>query len=157
MDLVFEIGTEELPASFQKPAVEFMASEIALRFPGAVILATVLAAVSRSDLPAVPSTNALVFVMMALLLIVFPIYVNQVGIALASPLTVRVVLAAGPVLLFFLQLIEGRLASSPYSLAAAVFYAVFAIAAALARRHAIRSALPATRLMKRAIAGPHAS
>jgi glycyl-tRNA synthetase beta chain len=37
MDLVFEIGTEELPASFQKPAVEFMASEIALRFPGAQV------------------------------------------------------------------------------------------------------------------------
>src|SRR5712692_3459023 len=43
------------------------AALVALRFPGAVILATVLAAVSRSDLPAVPSTNALVFVMMALL------------------------------------------------------------------------------------------
>jgi glycyl-tRNA synthetase beta chain len=37
MDLVFEIGTEELPASFQKPALEFMASEIALRFPGAQV------------------------------------------------------------------------------------------------------------------------
>ena len=28
MDLVFEIGTEELPASFQKPALEYMAAEI---------------------------------------------------------------------------------------------------------------------------------
>ena len=28
MDLVFEIGTEELPASFQKPALEWMAGEI---------------------------------------------------------------------------------------------------------------------------------
>src|SRR5476651_1722611 len=28
MDLVFEIGTEELPASFQKPAVEWMAAEL---------------------------------------------------------------------------------------------------------------------------------
>ena len=28
MDLVFEIGTEELPASFQKPALSFMAAEI---------------------------------------------------------------------------------------------------------------------------------
>src|SRR5438477_7770845 len=28
MDLVFEIGTEELPASFQKPALEWMAAEI---------------------------------------------------------------------------------------------------------------------------------
>src|SRR5947209_19499240 len=28
MDLVFEIGSEELPASFQKPALEWMAAEI---------------------------------------------------------------------------------------------------------------------------------
>ena len=28
MDLVFEIGTEELPASFQKPALEWLAAEI---------------------------------------------------------------------------------------------------------------------------------
>jgi drug/metabolite transporter (DMT)-like permease len=117
------------------------AALVALRFPGAVILATVLAAVSRSDLPVISSTHALAFVMIALLLIVFPIYVNQVGIALASPLTVRVVLATGPVLLFFLQLIEGRMSASPYSLAAAVLYAVFAISAALARRRAIRSTL----------------
>jgi glycyl-tRNA synthetase beta chain len=35
MDLVFEIGTEELPASFQLPAVQFIAAEIAARFPEA--------------------------------------------------------------------------------------------------------------------------
>ena len=28
MDLVFEIGTEELPASFQRPALDWMAAEI---------------------------------------------------------------------------------------------------------------------------------
>src|SRR3954462_6322213 len=28
MELVFEIGTEELPASFQRPALEWMAAEI---------------------------------------------------------------------------------------------------------------------------------
>ncbi len=29
MDLVFEVGTEELPASFQRPAVEWMAAQMA--------------------------------------------------------------------------------------------------------------------------------
>src|SRR5258708_13250420 len=29
MDLVFEIGCEELPASFQKPAVEFLSAQLA--------------------------------------------------------------------------------------------------------------------------------
>jgi drug/metabolite transporter (DMT)-like permease len=112
---------------------------VSLRFPGAVILAAGLAAVFGHDLSVVFSVNALAFVVVAsLLLIVFPIYVNQVGISLASPLTVRVVLAAGPVLIFFLQLIEGRLPSSAYSLTAAVLHAVVAIPAALARQRAIR-------------------
>ena len=65
------------------------------------------------------STSAITVVLGAsLLLIVFPIYVNQVGIALASPLTVRVVLAVRPVLIFVLQLVEARLSSSAYLLAA---------------------------------------
>jgi hypothetical protein len=75
------------------------------------------------------------------LLVVFPIYVNQVGISLASPLTVRVVMALTPVLLFGLQLVEGRLSPSPYSLAGALLYGVAAIAAAVARRRATRTTM----------------
>jgi hypothetical protein len=78
----------------------------------------------------------------AALLIVFPIYVNQIGISLGSPLTVRVVFAAGPVLIFVFQLIEGRLSASPYSLTVAILYAVVVISAGFARQRAIRSALP---------------
>src|SRR2546422_162817 len=61
---------------------------------------------------------------------------RSVGIALASPLTVRVALAVGPVLIFVLQLVEGRLSSSPYSLTCAVLYGVVAITAAVLRRRA---------------------
>ena len=80
-----------------------------------------------------PSDRAAVLGAM-LFLIVFPIFVSQVGISLASPLTVRAVLALGPVLIFGLQLVEGRLSPSPYSLAAGVLYGIFAVSAALARR-----------------------
>ena len=73
----------------------------------------------------------------ALLLIVLPIFVNQIGISLASPLTVRVVVAVGPVLILALQVVEGRLSPSPWSLGAALVYAVFAVAATLERRRAI--------------------
>ena len=76
-------------------------------------------------------------VLAALVLIVLPIYVNQVGIALASPLTVRVVVAIGPVLILALQLLEGRLSPSPYSLGVSLAYGAFAVAATLARRRAI--------------------
>ena len=78
--------------------------------------------------------------LIALLLIIVPNYVNLVAISLASPLTVRVVLAVGPVLIFFGQLVEGRLTVSRYSLMAAILYALAAIAAAIARQHAIRTA-----------------
>jgi hypothetical protein len=74
-----------------------------------------------------------------LLLIVLPNYVNQVGVALASPVTVRAVLAVGPVLVFALQLFDGRLSLSPATLLACVLYGVCAVAAAVARRHAIGS------------------
>ena len=114
------------------------ATLIALRFPGAVLLAGALAALSPADVAAGVTPGVLAIVALAsLLLVVLPNYVNQIGIALASPLTVRAVLALGPVLVFLLQLVEGRLPSSVATLAACVLYAVFAVAAALARRRAI--------------------
>ena len=117
------------------------ATVIALRFPGAVVLAAALAALSPAAVvegltPATLGTIAGA----SLLLIVLPNYVNQIGVALASPLTVRAVIAVGPVLVFLLQLVEGRLPSSPATLAACVVYAVFAVASAVARRRAIRLA-----------------
>jgi len=117
------------------------ATLIGLRFPGAVLLASLLAALSPAAVvngltPPVMATVSLA----SLALIVLPNYVNQVGIALASPLTVRAVLAVGPVLVFALQLVEARLPSSPATLAACVLYAVFAVAAAVARRRAIHGA-----------------
>lgn len=114
---------------------------LSLRYPAIVLSAAMLASLAPSGLPAALSWID-AFVAIASLLIIFPSYVNQVGISLASPLTVRVVLATGPVLIFFVQLIEGRLSASPYSLTAAILYAVVAISAGLARQRAIRSAFP---------------
>ena len=111
---------------------------LALRFPGAVVLAATLAVVTPGD-AFVPVTPGILggVALASFLLIVLPNYVNQIGVALASPVTVRAVLAVGPVLVFALQLLEGRLSSSPATLAACLLYAVFAVAAAVARRRAI--------------------
>ena len=49
----------------------------------------------------------------------------------------RAVLALGPVLVFALQLLEGRLSPSIATLVTCVLYAVFAVAAAIVRRRAI--------------------
>jgi drug/metabolite transporter (DMT)-like permease len=108
---------------------------VSVRFLGAIALAATLAAASGDDLTALFSRADVALVLGAtLLLIVFPIYVSQVGISLASPLTVRAVLALAPVLIFVLQLAEGRMSPSPWSLATGVLYGVFAVSAALARR-----------------------
>ena len=114
------------------------AALVALRFPGAIVVAAVLSG-PPGDLAALPSIGALAPVAgAALLLIVFPVYVSQVGVSLASPLTVRVAFSLAPVFIFALQLFEGRLASSPYSLAAAGVYCVFAVGGAVARQRATR-------------------
>jgi len=110
---------------------------VALRFLGATLMAAALTLPAGQHLAAVAARETILGVAGAsLLLMVVPIYVNQVGIALASPLTVRVALAVGPVLIFVLQLVEGRLSSSPYSLTCAVLYGVVAITAAVLRRRA---------------------
>jgi drug/metabolite transporter (DMT)-like permease len=108
---------------------------VSVRFVGAVVLAVVLALSSRHELSTLwPQSDRAFLLGAMLLLIVFPIFVSQVGISLASPLTVRAVLALGPVLIFGLQLVEGRLSPSPYSLAVGVLYGLFAVSAAVARR-----------------------
>jgi hypothetical protein len=115
-----------------------MAGPLSFRFPGAIVLAAAVAlAQSRPLLSGVTPAVFTGVALACLLLIVVPNYVNQVGVALASPVTVRAVLALGPVLVFGFQLVDARLTSSPWTLGAAVLYGVFAVAAALARRHAI--------------------
>lgn len=69
----------------------------------------------------------------AFLLMAVPIYFNQIGVKLASPLTVRVLLALGPVFLMALQTAAGGIALSGYSLAGIAAYCAIAIVAALAR------------------------
>src|SRR5262245_4544518 len=115
---------------------------VALRFPGATLLAAALLLPAGQSLVALGVRETVVGVAGAsLLLVVAPIYVNQVGIALASPLTVRVALAVGPVLIFVLQLADGRVSSSPYSLTCAVLYGLVAVTAAVLRRRAIARGL----------------
>ena len=68
------------------------------------------------------------------------VYVNQIGISLASPITVRVVLALGPVAVFALQLAAGRFRLSAWSLGCALVYSALAVAAAIALHARIRAA-----------------
>jgi hypothetical protein len=114
------------------------ATLMGLRFPGAAILAGLLLPVAAGDPLAALTPAGLAGVGLAsLLLIVLPSYVNQVGVALASPVTVRAVLALGPGLVFALQLVEGRVSASRATLTACVLYALVTLAGAVARRHTV--------------------
>lgn len=76
-----------------------------------------------------------------------PIYLNQIGVKLASPLTVRVLLALGPVFLIVLQTTVSGMQLSGYSLAGVVIYCAIAITAALARAvnaRAVKAPAPAS-------------
>jgi drug/metabolite transporter (DMT)-like permease len=117
---------------------------VSLRFVGATVAAGALGLVSGEDFTVLFQGPTLALVVaVSLVLMVVPIYVNQIAIALASPLTVRVVLAGAPALVFVLQLLDGRLSPSPYSFGAALLYGVFAAGSVLARHRAIRAAQPA--------------
>jgi drug/metabolite transporter (DMT)-like permease len=114
------------------------ATLLALRFPGAIVLAAAFAMASPTPILTGVTPSVLGGVALAsFLLIVLPNYINQIGMALASPVTVRAVLAFGPVVVFGLQRLEGRLSPSTATLTACVLYAVFAVAAAIGRRRAI--------------------
>jgi len=120
------------------------AALVSVRFLGAIVLAAVLTVPSADglrDLSSTPTIGGLLGA--SFLLIVIPVYVSQVGISLASPFTVRVVLAGAPALVFVLQLVEGRLSPSPYSSGSALLYGACAIWATVARRRAIANPAPA--------------
>ena len=69
----------------------------------------------------------------AFLFMALPIYLNQIGVKRTSPLTVRVLLALGPVFLIGLQTVAGGMKLSGYSLAGVTAYCAIAMLAALAR------------------------
>ena len=108
-----------------------------VRYPMTALAAGILAFMSPAGiLDTAPWISVIMAI--AVLLILVPSYINQFAISLASPLTVRVVMAGAPVIVLLLEAIEGRLSPSLYSLVAAVFYGVFAISAGLARQRAIQ-------------------
>ena len=64
---------------------------------------------------------------LATLLIVLPLYAFQVGIALTTPLTANVLRALGPVFVFALQQVDGRLSTSAPTLIGILAYSAAAI------------------------------
>jgi len=70
----------------------------------------------------------------AVLLIVMPVWFNQIGMAKISPLSARVITAFGPVLVFGLQQFDARIAWSTETFVAVTVYSVLVMAANLSQR-----------------------
>lgn len=70
----------------------------------------------------------------ALVLIVVPVYVLQLGLARISAVSTWVILALGPCLVFAAQFLDGRIAYSPYTLACIAAYSAFVVLGNLVRR-----------------------
>jgi len=111
------------------------AAVVATRFLGvlaASAIALSLGSTEARDAAVSPATWAALGPA-AFMLMAVPIYLAQIGVKRSSPLTVRVLLALGPVFLIALQTTVGGTRLSGYSLAGVSAYCAIAILAALAR------------------------
>jgi drug/metabolite transporter (DMT)-like permease len=69
----------------------------------------------------------------ATVLIVLPLYSLQLGVAHTAPLTAHVIRSLGPVFVFALEMVDGRIGYSGFAFAGIALYSAFSIAANLAR------------------------
>ncbi len=111
------------------------AAVVATRFLGVLVAAAVALSLGPDDArqAATSAASWKALLPAAFMLMAVPIYLNQIGVKRASPLTVRVLLALGPVFLIALQTGVGGTRLSGYSLAGVCAYCAIAVLAALAR------------------------
>ena len=110
------------------------AAVVATRFLGVLAAAMVaLSFLPDARAAAVAPATWLALAPAAFLFMAVPIYFNQIGVKLATPITVRVLLALGPVFLIVLQTAVGGLALSGWSLAGVLAYCTIALGAVFVR------------------------
>jgi len=90
----------------------------------------------------------------ALALIVLPLYVLQLGLVRTSAVTTWIIMALGPCLVFALQALDGRIVTSPYTLACIVAYSALVIAANLVRAKTVADPVRAKTAANVAVAQP---
>lgn len=101
-----------------------------LRFVLYVMLAGLGAMAGLDHKASVPLGDLLLVVAIGLLVMSFPLYAVQKAIPLVSTLTIGAIGALGPLGVFLLQLVEGRVDYAPATLAGFLVYFIGALAAA---------------------------
>lgn len=112
-------------------------AQFGLRFPLYIVLAIVGAWLGLDAKGPVPIADMLFAVAVGLAVLAFPIYAVQKAVSLTTTLTIGAVAAVGPLLVFLMQMVEGRVA---YSDATSVGLAVYFAGAVLAAFGSVRAA-----------------
>ena len=99
-----------------------------------LIILVAFVAVLFGDVPSGPATihQWAILAAATTVLIVLPLYSLQLGIARTAPLTAHVIRSLGPVCVFALELLDGRIGYSAATLIGIALYSVFSIAGNLA-------------------------
>jgi hypothetical protein len=105
-------------------------AQFGLRFPLYVVLALTGFALGIDDKGPVPPADLLYAVVVGLAVLAFPIYAVQKAISLTSPLTIGTFVAVGPLIVFLLQMVEGRVHYSSATLVGLTIYFAGALIAA---------------------------
>ena len=107
-------------------------AQFGLRFPLYIVLAAGGYALGLDAKASIPLPDYLVAVAVGLAVLAFPIYAVQKAVALTSTATIAAFAAAGPLVVFVLQIFEGRVDYSAATLAGLIVYFAGAIVSALA-------------------------
>lgn len=105
------------------------------RFIGLIILAGsfLVTETTVENLPDLETAATLVPI--ATILIVAPVYLQQIGIARIGPLNAKIIATLGPVLVFFMQFFDDRIDWSLPTFCAICTYSIFALASNFAQRN----------------------
>ncbi|MDH3702938.1 MAG: hypothetical protein OEU46_16655, partial [Alphaproteobacteria bacterium] len=106
---------------------------VGTRFVGILVMACVVIGVEGPGEIVPPAIDLLRLAGAAALLIVAPVFFNQIGMAKLNPLSARIITAFGPALVFVLQQADDRIAWSTETLIAIVAYSGLVTAANLSQ------------------------
>ena len=107
-------------------------AQFGLRFPLYTVLAAGGFALGLDAKASIPLPDYLFAVAIGLAVLAFPIYAVQKAVALTTTATIAAFAAAGPLVVFGLQMVEGRVDYSTATLAGLLVYFTGAIVSALA-------------------------
>lgn len=121
-------------------------AQFGLRFPLYVLLAFGAFVLGFDHKEDVPTGEIAVAVLVGLVVMAFPMYAVQRAVALVPPLTIGAITALGPLIVFVLQLVEGRVDYAPATLVGLlIFFAGGVLAAFSSARDRQGKATPIAR------------